>query len=155
MTDYLLFNEKIGAFIGLYSSDKMLERGEIINFQGDNYLITNLMVPCNKKLRISVWPSVIHIPDDLEDSRLLHWIQQYLKGLKIRISDSKTSFEGKVTGYWSGIKMLPPLYIKTSQESVINCTDIYPKKMEILSIGSSNQTMIDLLDYKVMEILGT
>ena len=154
MIEYELFNEKRAQILSSYSSDKIIERGDIISIGYLDYIVTNLMIPIERKQRLAVWPAKIRIPDDLEDIRLLHWIQQNLKGLRIRLSNNTNTVEGKVTDYWPGIKYMPPVCIKPNEESKVKYIESYPKRLEIISIGPSNPVMLDLTDYMLMEILG-
>ncbi len=153
MVEYELFNEKTERFFGLFSNDKMLVKGDVISFCGESYIVANLMIPFDRKLRVAVWPSIIKIPDDLEDIRLLHWIQHNLKGLKIRLSNNLNTIEGEVINYWPGIKYLPPESLKQVIDSKINYTEYCNRRMEILSIDSSDTGIHDLFDFQIMEIL--
>jgi len=154
MSEYEISNEKTAEFLGPYSSNKMLEKGDVINFQGENFFVTNLMIPSDRKLRIAVWPAKINLPGDIEDLRLLHWIQQNIIGLKIRISNNKNSIEGKVVNYWPGIRFMPSNNLKPNERPETYYAEEYPGRLEILSIEPDNPTMIDLLSFSMIEILG-
>ena len=153
MDEYELFNEKTAEFSGLYLSDKMLEKGDVITFQGENYFVSNLIIPSDSKLRVAVWPAKIYIPKDIEDLRLLHWIQQNLIGLKIRLSNDKNSIEGKVINYWPGIRFMPPDNLKPGERPETFYAEEFPSRLEFLTLGPDNPTIIDLLDYTMIEIL--
>jgi len=154
MNEYELFNEKTAEFLGPYLNDKMLEKGDVITFQGENYFVSNLMILKDCKLRIAVWPAKINLPGDIEDLRLLHWIQQNIIGLKIRISNNKNSIEGKVVNYWPGIRFMPSNNLKPNERPETYYAEEYPGRLEILSIEPDNPTMIDLLSFSMIEILG-
>jgi len=154
MNKYELFNEKTAEFLGSYSSDKMLEKGDVLTFQGDKYFVVNLMIPSERILRIAVWPAKINLPGDIEDLRLLHWIQQNIIGLKIRISNNKNSIEGEVISYWPGIRFVPSDNLKSNERPETYYAEEYPSRLEILSIEPNNPTMIDLLSFSIIEILG-
>ena len=132
----------------------MLEKGDVITFQGENYFVSNLMILKDCKLRIAVWPAKINLPGDIEDLRLLHWIQQNIIGLKIRISNNKNSIEGKVVNYWPGIRFMPSNNLKPNERPETYYAEEYPGRLEILSIEPDNPTMIDLLSFSMIEILG-
>jgi len=154
MSEYEVFNEKTAEFLSPYLSDKMLEKGNVITFQAENYFVSNLMIPKDRKLRVTVWPAKIHLPRDIEDLRLLHWIQQNLIGLKIRISNDKSSIEGMVINYWPGIRYMPPDNLKPNERPETYYAEEYPSRLEILSIEPNNPTMIDLLRFSMIEIIG-
>jgi hypothetical protein len=153
MNDYELFNEKTTEFISPYLSDKMLERGDIITFQGENYFVFNLLMPKDRKLIVAVWPVKIYLPGDIEDLRLLNWIQKNLKGMKIRLSNDKGSIEGVVINYWPGIRVIPPDNLRSGKKPETFYAEEFPCRLEFLTLGPDNPTMIDLLDYTMIEIL--
>ena len=154
MNEYELFNEKTAEFFGTYLGDKMLEKCDVLTFQGENYFVFNLMIPSDGKLRIAVWPAKINLPGDIEDLRLLHWIQQNLIGLKIKISNNKNCIEGEVINYWPGIRFLPSDNLKPNERPETYFAEEYPSRLEILSLEPDNPTMIDLLSFTMIEILG-
>lgn len=154
MNEYELFNEKTAEFLGRYLSDKMLEKSDVIVFQEGNFFVSNLIIPSDRKLRVAVWPAKINLPGDIEDLRLLHWIQQNLIGLKIRISNDKSSIEGMVINYWPGIRYMPPDNLKPNERPETYYAEEYPSRLEILSIEPDNPTMIDLLRFSMIEIIG-
>ncbi len=153
MSVYELFNEKTAKFLGLYLSDKMLEKGDVIAFQGEDFFVSDLIIPSDRKLRVAVWPAKIKLPIDIEDLRLLHWIQQNLIGLKIRLSKDKYSIEGKVINYWPGIRFMPPNNLKPGKRPEAFYTEEFPSRLEFLTLGPDNQRVIDLLDFSMIEIL--
>jgi hypothetical protein len=53
----------------------MLEKGDVITFKGENFFVSALMIPSDRKLRIFVWTAKINLPNAIEDLRLLHWIE--------------------------------------------------------------------------------
>lgn len=112
MNEYELFNEKTMRFFGLYSSDKMLVNGDVIPVKGENYVVSNLMTPEDRKLRVAVWPARIWIPDDLDEIRLLHWVRQNIVGLNIRVSSPDKSIEGMVIKYFSELMYLQRVCLK-------------------------------------------
>lgn len=154
MSEYELFNEKTAELLGPYLSDKMLEKRDVIVFQGENFFVSNLMIPSNHKLRVAVWPAKINLPKDIGDLRLLHWIQLNLIGLKIRISNDKNSIEGKVINYWPRIRFMPPDNLKPGEIPETFYAEEFPSRLEILSLVPDNPTMIDLLNFSMIEILG-
>ena len=154
VNEYEIFNEKTAEFTGLYSSDKMLEKCDIIKFQGENYIVSNLIIPSDRKLRVAVWPSKIKLPIDIEDHRFLHWIQQNLIGLRIRLSNDKNSIEGKVIDYWPGKRFMPPDYPGSGERTETFYAEEFPLRLEILSLGPDDPSIIDLLDFSIIEILG-
>jgi hypothetical protein len=155
MNEYELLNEKTGEFIGTYLSGRMLERGDIITFSGENYFVFNLMIPEDRKLRISVWQAKISLPGDIKDLRLLRWIQKNLIGMKIRLSNDKSSIEGVVNNYWPRISFVPPENRMTDERSDdLMYAEELPGRLEILFLGPDNPDIVDLLDYKMIEILG-
>lgn len=154
MNEYELFNEKNAAFAGPYFSDKMLEKGDVITFQGESYIVSDLMMPENRKLRVAVWPARINLPDDIEDLRLLRWIQQNLIGMKIKLSNDKDSIEGRVINYWPGIiRDMEPANLKPGERPVNPDAESFPGRLEFLTLGPGNPAMIDLLDFSMIEIL--
>jgi len=154
MSEYELFNEKRAEFIGPYLSDKMLEKGDVITFQGENYFVTNLMILKDSKLRIAVWPAKINLPGDIEDLQLLNWIKQNLIGMKIRLSNNKNSIEGKVINYWPRIRFIPPDNLKLNERPETFYAEELPGRLEILSPGPDDPTMIDFPAFSMIEILG-
>ena len=154
MSEYELFNEKTAEFLGRYLSDKMLEKSDVIVFQEENFFVSNLIILSDRKLRVAVWLAKINLPGDIEDLRLLHWVQQNLIGLKIRISNDKSSIEGMVINYWPGIRYMPPDNLKPNERPETYYAEEYPSRLEILSIEPDNPTMIDLLRFSMIEIIG-
>jgi hypothetical protein len=154
MNEYELFNEKPIEFLGPYLSDKMLEKGDVITFHDENFFVSNLIIPSDRKLIVTVWPAKIYLPGDIEDLRLLRWIQQNLIGMKIRISNDKSSIEGMVINYWPGIRYMPSNNLKPNERPQYYYAEEYPGRLEILSIEPDNPTMIDLLRFSMIEILG-
>ena len=153
MNEYELYNKKRAGFEGPYFSDKMLEMGDVISFQGENYIVSELMMPENRKLRVAVWPAKINLPDDIEDLRLLRWIQLNLIGLKIRLSNDRDSIEGRVINYWPGIRYMPPANLKPGERPATLNAEDFPGRLEFLTLGPGNPAMIDLLDFSIIEIL--
>lgn len=154
VNEYEIFNEKTAEFTGLYLSDKMLEKCDIITFQGENYIVSDLIIPSDRKLRVAVWPSKIKLPIDIEDHRFLHWIQQNLIGLKIRLSNDKNSIEGRVIDYWPGKRFIPPDFPGSGERTETFFAEEFPLRLEILSLGPDDPSIIDLLDFSVIEIIG-
>jgi hypothetical protein len=154
MEEYELFNEKTAEFFGTYLSDKMLEKGDVITFQGKNYFVSNLMILKDRKLRIAVWPAKINLPGDIEDLQLLNWIKKNLVGMKIRLSNNKNSIEGKVINYWPRIRFIPPDNLKPDERPETFYAEELPGRLEILSPGPDDLTMIDLPTFSMIEILG-
>jgi len=154
MHEYELFNEKTAEFLGPYLSDKMLEKGDILTFQRENYFVSHLMIPSDGKLRVAVWPVKIYLPGDIEDLQLLNWIKQNLIGMKIRLSNDKNSIEGKVINYWPRIRFVPPDNLKPDERPETFYAEELPGRLEILSLGPDNPTMIDLPTFSMIEILG-
>jgi len=155
MNEYEVFNEKTAKFIGIYSSDKMLARRDVISIKGENYVTSDLMIPEDQKSRIAVWPARIRIPNDLKDVRLLHWLQQNLIGLNIRISGSDKSIEGVVLNYRSEMMYLPPVRFKPNEEPKVYYTEHYPRRLEILSKLTEDPILIDLTEYQMIDILSS
>ena len=154
MNEYELFSEKPAKFIGPYLSDKMLEKGDIITFQIENFVVSNLMMPENRKLRVSVWPAKIYLPRDIEDLRLLHWIQQNLIGMKIRLSNDESNIDGVVINYWPRIRFIPPDNLNLNERPKTLYAEEFPGRLEILSLGPDDPTLIDLPNFSLIEILG-
>jgi len=154
MGEYEIFNVKTAEFLGPYLSDKMVEKCDVITFKGGNYIVSNLMIPEDGKLRVAVWPAKINLPGDIEDLRLLHWLQQNIIGLKIRISNNKNSIEGEVISYWPGRRFVTSDNLNPNERPETYYAEEYPGRLEILSIEPDNPTMIDLLNFSMIEILG-
>jgi hypothetical protein len=155
MNEYEVINEKTAEFIGHYLSDKILEIGDVIIFQGVNYFVTNLITPSDRKIRVAVWPVIIYLPSDFDDLRLLRWIQKNIIGMKIKISNEESSTEGVVINYWPKISFVPLDNLKSNESPKdLMYAEEFPGRLEILSLGPDDPTMIDLLDFSVMEILG-
>ena len=154
MSEYELFNEKTAEFLGSYLSDKMLEKGDVVTSEGEDYIISYLLIPSDRKLRVAVWPAKIYLPVDIGDLRLLRWIQQNLIGAKIRLTNNKGSVEGEVISYWPGKRIAPPDILISHDRPEIFIAEEFPDRLEFLNLGSDNPTIIDLLDYTMIEILG-
>ena len=155
MKEYELYNEKASEFLGSFLSDEILETGDVITFKGESFFVFNLISQSDHKVRIEVWPAKIYLPGDIKDLRLLQWFRVNLIGTKIRLSDNKDTVEGGVTNYWPRIKTAPPDNLKPDERS----NDLmYAKKftgrLEFLILKSDDPSMIDLLDYTMIEILG-
>jgi len=147
MNKYELFNEKTAEFLGSYLSDKMLEKGDVITFQGKNYFVFNLMIPSDGKLRVAVWPAKISLPWDLGNLRLFHWIQQSLTGLKVKISNEYTIIKGIVINDLT-VNLKPEERPETFYDEEL------PWGLEILPPESDRPITIDLLSFSIIEILG-
>ena len=153
MNEYELYNKKRAGFEGPYFSDKMLEMGDVISFQGENYIVSELMMPENRKLRVAVWPAKINLPGDIEDLRLLRWIQLNLIGMKIRLSNDRDSIEGRVINYWPAIRFMPSANLQPGERPATLYAEDFPGRLEFLTLGPGNPAMIDLLDFSIIEIL--
>ena len=153
MNEYELFNEKTARFFGLFSSDKMLMKGDVISVKGENFVVSNLMIPEDRKLRVAVWSARILIPGDLKDIRFLHWIRQNLIGMNIRISRSDKSIEGVVINYNPEMMYLPPVSFKPHEEPKVYYAEQYPRRLKILSRLTDDPVMIDILEYQTINIL--
>jgi len=147
MNKYELFNEKTAEFLGPYSSDKMLEKGDVITFQGKNYFVFNLMIPSDGKLRVAVWPTKISLPGDLGNLRLFHWIQKSLTGLKVKIYSDYTIIKGIVINDLT-VNLKPEERPETFYDEEL------PWGLEILPPESDRPITIDLLSFSIIEILG-
>ena len=113
-----------------------------------------MWIPKDRKLRVAIWPTKIYLPGDFEDLRLLHWIKQNIKGMKIRLSNVKGSIEGKVINYWPGIRVMPKDNLRSGEKPKTYYTEEFPSRLEFLTLGPDNPQMIDLLDFSMIEILG-
>jgi len=147
MNKYELFNEKTAEFLGSYLSDKMLEKGDVITFQGKNYFVFNLMIPSDGKLRVAVWPAKISLPWDLGNLGLFHWIQKSLTGLKVKISNDYTIIKGIVINDLT-VNLKPEERPETFYDEEL------PWGLEILPPESDRPITIDLLSFSIIEILG-
>ena len=145
MNEYELFNEKTAESRGPYLSDTMLEKNDVITFQGENYFVSNLLIPKDQKLIVAVWPAKIYLPGDIENPRLLRWLQENLIGMKIRLSNNKGSIKGTVIDLWPDIKSVPSRNLKSVESSEAFHTEDYSGRREFLILWIDNPAIIDLL----------
>lgn len=155
MSRYELYNEKQAEFLGFYNSARLLEKGEVITFQGEKFYISELIIRSESNIRAIVWPAIIYLPMDIENLKLLSWLQKNLIGMTIRLTGDKRCIKGKVINFWPGMRSTPSDdRLKLNKMPKNSAAEAVPRRLELLTLQADDLKLIDLTDFHMIELLG-
>ncbi len=155
MSRYELYNEKQAEFLGFYNGSRLLEKGEIIIFQGEKFFLSELITSSEGYSRANVWPTIINLQIDNENPRLLSWLRKNLTGMTVKLKGDKRCVRGKVINYWPGMRNTPA----GDSDNLKNLPDklvyeMVPRRIELLTLQADDLRLMDLTDFHTIELLG-